>query len=182
MIPLSTVCVYVDLIGNLVFVTVGFFATGILLPQLTGDDIDINYGFIATVTVITIIATIAFHVVVMIVSDRYLSVKAKVDKQSTLLDEIQEGVIIINEDDSKITYANLLAKSIFERTTTLSEQKFNLMEVDLSKIICEKVDTEEKVEPDRNAYETDSVQPSAISLKAIIESQALIENDSPEAE
>ena len=157
MIPISTIAVYVDLISNLIFVTVGFFATCILLPHLTGDDIEVNYQFIATALVITIIATMAFHVAIMVVTNLYLSVKAKVINQSTLLDEIQEGVMIINEDDSKITYANLLANSILERTTTLSEQKFKLMEVDLSKIICEKVDMEEKVEPNRNAYETDSV-------------------------
>ena len=66
----------------------------------------------------------------------------------------------------------MLATSILERTTNKPEEKFNLMEVDLSRIIAVKCDTEEKVEPDRNAYETDSVSSSAVSLKAIIENCA----------
>ena len=123
-----------------------------VLQKLRPDEDDREDGrmtHVALILLINVVLSSLLHIAAMYAGKLFNEMKQKIKIQETLLDKIEEGVIVTSVDMTRIIYANKTAQQ-YLRAWNSAEQtdQFDFKQVDLSKIILEKVDTDCLIESD----------------------------------
>ena len=102
--------VYCELLSNLVVFTIAVAVQQILHPHIFPE---LEHGNRLSVYMIAlllnIIVSFTTHIVAMLIGKFCLELKSQIETQNCLLDEIEEGVIIVSPKKKRIVYANKTA-------------------------------------------------------------------------
>ena len=105
--------VYCDLISNLAFFTIAVVSQQLLQSYFFTDlGHEVNLTVSISVLFLNIVVTSIMHILVMLVGKFCMELDTKVKTQSSLLNKIKEGIIIVGlENKDEILYANQAAQN-----------------------------------------------------------------------
>ena len=94
---ITFITTYCDLLSNLAFMTLAVLVQQIVIKRLQ-PELDIDVLQLCAALLANALVSLVLHIGVMHAGRLYISLRQKVKDQEAIIDIIQDGIIILNQD------------------------------------------------------------------------------------